>query len=280
MPRSFSSWRRSGSMPVSARISVDLPWSTWPAVPMTRIRTSRAARRLLPSSGVLLGQDRAQVEQHRSSSMRPMTGGSACRKRPPGDRAIGVSSATAQLGWVWPGSEPPPIGRARCHDARALELCGQRSRARPRGLGRRRRSCARRAPRVRPRRARSAPASRRAPPASACRVGSRASADAAAACRSRSARPTMMPACGPPSSLSPEKPPASCPRPRWPGPSARGPARSAPYPASEPEPRSSTTGRPCARADLDQLLERRLVDEADLQEIRGVHAQQQRGRGR
>ncbi len=35
MPRSFSSWRRSGSMPVRALTRVDLPWSTWPAVPMT-----------------------------------------------------------------------------------------------------------------------------------------------------------------------------------------------------------------------------------------------------
>ena len=36
--RSFSSWSRSGSMPVSALTSVDLPWSTWPAVPMTYMR--------------------------------------------------------------------------------------------------------------------------------------------------------------------------------------------------------------------------------------------------
>ena len=35
MPRSFSSCKRSGSMPVNALISVDLPWSTCPAVPMT-----------------------------------------------------------------------------------------------------------------------------------------------------------------------------------------------------------------------------------------------------
>ena len=40
MPRSFSSGRRSGSMPVSASINVDLPWSTWPEVPMTRISGS------------------------------------------------------------------------------------------------------------------------------------------------------------------------------------------------------------------------------------------------
>ena len=35
--RAFSSFSRSGSMPVRACTSVDLPWSTCPAVPMTRI---------------------------------------------------------------------------------------------------------------------------------------------------------------------------------------------------------------------------------------------------
>ena len=34
MPLSFSSARRSGSRPVKARIREDLPWSTWPAVPI------------------------------------------------------------------------------------------------------------------------------------------------------------------------------------------------------------------------------------------------------
>ena len=34
-PRAFSSASRSGSVPVRAWISADLPWSTWPAVPMT-----------------------------------------------------------------------------------------------------------------------------------------------------------------------------------------------------------------------------------------------------
>ena len=33
IPRSFSSRSRSGSIPVRAWMSVDLPWSTWPAVP-------------------------------------------------------------------------------------------------------------------------------------------------------------------------------------------------------------------------------------------------------
>ena len=35
IPRSFSSLRRSGSIPVSARTRLDLPWSMWPAVPAT-----------------------------------------------------------------------------------------------------------------------------------------------------------------------------------------------------------------------------------------------------
>ena len=38
MPRAFSSAHRSGSVPVRARTSVDLPWSTWPAVAITRMR--------------------------------------------------------------------------------------------------------------------------------------------------------------------------------------------------------------------------------------------------
>src|SRR5205085_11290065 len=35
MPRRFSSASRSGSIPVSAVMRVDLPWSMWPAVPIT-----------------------------------------------------------------------------------------------------------------------------------------------------------------------------------------------------------------------------------------------------
>ena len=40
MPRSFSSLRRSGSIPVSARTRLDLPWSMCPAVPATTWRTA------------------------------------------------------------------------------------------------------------------------------------------------------------------------------------------------------------------------------------------------
>ena len=38
MPRSFSSFRRSVSVPVRALTSVVLPWSMWPAVPTMRWR--------------------------------------------------------------------------------------------------------------------------------------------------------------------------------------------------------------------------------------------------
>ena len=43
IPRSFSSLSRSGSIPVSARTRVDLPWSMWPAVPTTTWRTGSPA---------------------------------------------------------------------------------------------------------------------------------------------------------------------------------------------------------------------------------------------
>ena len=46
MPRRFSSARRSGSMPVSAVINVDLPWSMWPAVPTTKLIYVVTKRRL------------------------------------------------------------------------------------------------------------------------------------------------------------------------------------------------------------------------------------------
>src|SRR5215208_5247393 len=39
--RRCSSSQRSGSMPVSVLTRVDLPWSTWPAVPITYIGSAR-----------------------------------------------------------------------------------------------------------------------------------------------------------------------------------------------------------------------------------------------
>ena len=134
MPRSFSSCRRSGSMPVSARMSVDLPWSTWPAVPMTLMpdRSNRLGER-----SVLLGEHRPQVEQHPSRprcARRPASGRGASepRGRPRNRR----SSATAQLGCVWPGSEPPPMAdrvSTTSPPSRAASARARASRSRRRG---------------------------------------------------------------------------------------------------------------------------------------------------
>ena len=105
IPRSFSSARRSGSMPVSAWTSVDLPWSTWPAgaddahaATPTRVATGRAGvvacrrgrRRVASSHGaalrasILVGQDRAQVEhggRARCGRRRPARGARRRRER-------------------------------------------------------------------------------------------------------------------------------------------------------------------------------------------------------
>ena len=45
MPRAFSSFSRSGSVPVSASTSELFPWSMWPAVPTTTFRISRECRK-------------------------------------------------------------------------------------------------------------------------------------------------------------------------------------------------------------------------------------------
>ena len=89
-----------------------------------------------------------------------------------------------------------------------------------------------------------------------------------------SARPTTIPACGPPSSLSPEKQTRSEPAARL--------SRAEGSPSRwtrTPEPRSSTSGSPCRRGDRRQLGHRRLLGEADDAEVRLVHAQQHRGLG-
>ena len=87
----------------------------------------------------------------------------------------------------------------------------------------------------------------------------------------RSARPATMPACGPPSSLSPEKQTRSAP-----AASAAAGVGSPSTSTSAPEPRSSTSGSVVAARDRGELLEPWLLGEADDAEVRLVHAQQQR----
>ena len=73
-PRAFSSGKRSGSVPVSASTSVDLPWSTWPAVATTLTLASPWPRRdhaQRAAESLVVGRvDRAQVAHHRAVAAR------------------------------------------------------------------------------------------------------------------------------------------------------------------------------------------------------------------
>jgi hypothetical protein len=69
-----------------------------------RWRTTAAASRASCS-----GRIARRSSSSRSSSMRPMTGGSARRSAAASPSGDSARSATAQLGWVCPGSEPPPM---------------------------------------------------------------------------------------------------------------------------------------------------------------------------
>ena len=82
MPRRRSSAQRSGSIPVRARTSVDLPWSTWPAVAITCTRSDPASHGARPrraaSSSTPRGRSAGRAGS-RPRSIRPTTGGSPAR---------------------------------------------------------------------------------------------------------------------------------------------------------------------------------------------------------
>ena len=99
MPRRRSSAHRSGSIPVSARTSVDLPWSTCPAVAITCMPRTAAA-----SASSASGGSARRSSRQRPRSRRPSTAGSPARSAAAKDSG----SATAALGSVTPGAPPPP----------------------------------------------------------------------------------------------------------------------------------------------------------------------------
>ena len=110
-PRVFSSAKRSGSMPVRASTSVDLPWSTWPAVATTCIRACRGPWPPRRRRRV----DRPQVEMVRSV-VHP-----GDDRRVAGCRRAAVWSPARRTpadGIDRPGSDPPP-GDARAVHRRA-----------------------------------------------------------------------------------------------------------------------------------------------------------------
>ena len=281
-PRAFSSGKRSGSVPVSASTSVDLPWSTWPAVATTltsasrrhdrdhaqrarrvaRRRTGRPTRRshtTAPSRPSATTRDRAQDVAARRRRRRPRP-----RRRPTGS--------------CGPGTEPPPAAASVSTTRRA----GKRSRRSRRRASAARRPaswpCARAGSRRR--RRRGTRARRPRAPASVTLSGRSARASGCrASSATRSARPTMIPACGPPSSLSPEKVTSAAPASRhWrtPGSSPSHAGRSASHgvrSSSSPDPASTTTGGPSVASSA---TERRL-GEADHAVVRRVHLQHDRG---
>ena len=202
-----------------------------------RERTMRSRRRASSSGGHqcgeqelgLVGMDRAQVHQHTPSATRATTAASGPQRA--ARRSARASRARARRAWSarCVGAAPPPT---TTRPARARR---ERGSTRPRAGGERsgapqllsRRCSIRRPGAARPRPAAGArPARRRARPASSCpragrgRAGSSAWLDA-------SRRPAAMPACGPPSSLSPLKVTTSTPSASARRPSARASAAGA-----------------------------------------------------
>ena len=199
IPRRRSSAHRSGSIPVSARTSVDLPWSTWPAVattftaPYCRVtRTARiAAARRASSAGV----DRAQVEQAAAVlDARRRTGGvppAAARRTRPAAPPPALGSST-------PGAPPPPTAAAHCDDLGAAASC-RGAAPRPARAARRASACSI-APRRRARAAQRGLQRGEGQLVHAQRPGQRVAAQPV---HQLARVPSSSPACGPPSSLSP-----------------------------------------------------------------------------
>ena len=137
--------------------------------------------------------------------IRPTIAGRPSRSRP--RSAADPGTATPHDASVSPGSDAAPDGRIdaprrapRAPDRRAGPPA---PRPGPAGRPAGRRSSARRGSRGRPARPGTGRASRRARRASSCRAGSPGRAGRVRSRATRSARPTMSPACGPPTSLSP-----------------------------------------------------------------------------
>ena len=228
-PRRCSSASRSGHMPVSRCTSVDLPWSTCPAVAMTYMPAPP-----VPSASSSSGRDRAQVQQAAAALQTPDDG----RRAGPQRRGVGLGQADRRAGQLHAGrpasadgrdASPPPGRRA----ARRRAVRARSAQARPRR---------RQAPGP------PAEAGRRRVASSAARVSlSTRSARAAGCRRSRSissASPNSRPACGPPSSLSPLAVTRSAPSRSTVV--ASGSSGSSGCGVSRPEPMSTTSGTPSA----------------------------------
>ena len=228
-PRRCSSASRSGHMPVSRCTSVDLPWSTWPAVATTIHRLHRPRRTRL----VVLGRDRAQVEQAAAVLQAADDRGRAGAQR----RSVGLGQADRGAGQFDAG-RPAAADAPRC----SRTACAPGSRV-GEPLGPARSSVDAGVERLRDRR-------RRADQRRLQR-GERELVDAQRPGRgwrrsrsTSSASPNSRPACGPPSSLSPLAVTRSAPSRSTVV--ASGSSGSSGCGASSPEPMSATSGRAAA----------------------------------
>ena len=199
------------------------------------------------------------------------------RCRRPAARPIAAAPRAPRRARTRSSAAPRAAARRRRRARPSPRRCRRSARRGARRVRARRRRAASAAPGSAPARRGRARASPRARRASACPRAARAAADAGAAARRGPRGPTTMPACGPPSSLSPEKVTRSAPAARVS--LADGSSPVTKCLTSTPEPRSSTSGSSWRCATRRELRERRQLGEADDAEVRLVHAQDQRRLG-
>ncbi len=248
----------------SARTSHVLPWSMWPAVPTVsgmhgpRRRPRRARRRRACGSRAAAGRRgrcRSPACSRNRSAVGELLFDRAGERRELGERQRAAADASHRL------LDRRRRSASTRRSARARTSAESSCSIRSTGT-----SC----------RARAGSRYSSSVPSSAARPSLSMRSARCSGCRrrrsTRSARPTTMPACGPPSSLSPLKQTRSAP-------SASEPRAvgSSPTSTKTPEPRSSRSGSSRAPGDGGELLQRRALGEADDAEVRLVDAQQQRG---
>ena len=280
MPRARSSSSRSVLVPVSASTSAVLPWSMWPAVPSVSAISPRAAparpRRRRARGSTSSSRERARVEQQP-----PLDHAPDDRRRALAQRRLQLA---ARVGQGAGRALQAERGQGAAADAglRLDDLAAERLRqplgARAHGVERLVRHPQHGQRGSAPARGRGAGAA--SPPAPRARAGRCAApgpAGGGGSARPPPRAPTMSPACGPPSSLSPLKQASVAPAAI--DPRASGSPASTGSPTSTPEPRSSTTGTPCARPMATSALQRDVLGEADDAVVGRVGAQDQRGLG-
>ena len=222
-----------------------------------RARTGARGR----GRGTSVGRDRAQVEQHGVVARRGRRP-TACPTRsraakPAGSATVTRTPARGEARARASTRRRPPTGTcATCAPSRSPPIASQ-SALRPVVHGRRPSPGASGGPGCRRRgRSRTSRGPTRARRPASCRRGRRARSGAGGAWRRASARPTTIPACGPPSSLSPENSTRSAPSAS--ASATVGSSGGIPWPcASSPEPTSYRNGTPRLSRERGEVLRAR-----------------------